>query len=174
MQFRRSILAATFLLVPVAAEAEQLHAIFNAAEDGTAGVAISPCASDEASECVYHSLTCTPGQWPPLRFTVISGPVEQVAKAMIVVTDAWPRGTVNLAGGKAVDLQFTSVHLDANEMDGGWMLTTGVSDPTPLYDALTDKNAEGATLVVGGEAFALAPEKGDGEKLARFKNECTQ
>ncbi|BCH33565.1 hypothetical protein MesoLjLc_54950 [Mesorhizobium sp. L-8-10] len=168
------MLAAAILLVPVAARAEQLHAIFNAAEDGTATVAISPCTPEEAGECVYHALTCTPGQWPPVRFSIITGPVEQVAKAMILVTDAWPGGTMKLAGGKTVDLQFTSVHLDANEMDGGWMLTTGISDPTPLFDALTDGSGEGAMLVVGGEAFTLAPEKGDGAKLARFKNECTQ
>lgn len=174
MLFRKPILAAAISLIPVAAGAEQLHAIFNSAEDGTASVAISPCAPDEASECVNHSLICTPGQWPPLRFTIISGPVEQVAKAMISITDAWPRGTMKLAGGKTVDLQFTSVHLDANEMDGGWMLTTGVTNPAPLFDALTDKNAEGATLVVGGEAFILAPEKGDGAKLGQFKNECTR
>jgi hypothetical protein len=174
MLLRKSILAAAILLAPVSAGAEQLHAIFNAAGDGTATVAISPCTPEEASECVYHVLTCTPGQWPLVRFSIVSGPVEQVAKAMIFVTDAWPRGTMKLAGGKTVDVQFTSVHLDANEMDGGWMLTAGISDPTPLFDSLTDKNGEGAILVVGGEAFTLAPEKGDGAKLARFKNECSQ
>lgn len=174
MQFRRSILAAALFLMPFSAQAEQLHAIFNAAGDGTAGIAISPCPPDEASECVYHALTCAPGQWPPLRFTIISGPVEKVAKAMIAITDAWPRGIMKLAGGKTVDLQFMSVHLDANEMDGGWMLTTGAINPAPLFDALTDENAEGATLMLGGETFTLAPEKGDGAKLARLKDECTQ
>lgn len=172
MLLRKSILAAAILLVPAAAGAEQLHAIFNATEDGTATVAISPCTPEEASECVYHTLTCTPGQWPPVRFSIVSGPVEQVAKAMIFGTDARPQGTMKLAGGKTIDLQFSSVHLDANEMDGGWMLTTGISDPTAMFDGLTDQNGEGATLVVGGEAFTLAPEKGDGAKLARFKNEC--
>ena len=48
----------------------------------------------------------------------------------------------------------------------------GIGNSDAFFDALTKKSSEGATLVVGGETFLLAPKHGDGEKLLKWKTAC--
>lgn len=166
------ILAVSLFLTSSAAMAEQLHSYFEATGDGgRETLVISPCDADETAECVAHTLQCERDGWPALSFTIISGPVEKVAQAMIAGTEGQPRGSLNV-GGVAVDLQFSTVYLDANEMDGGWILTAGLTDPAAILDSVVPNNSEDASLTLGGETFSLAPERGDGPKLARFVEAC--
>ncbi|WP_395449691.1 hypothetical protein ACHMW7_07705 [Aminobacter sp. UC22_36] len=173
MHISTALLAASIFMAPFSARAEELHSYFHAAEDGSSGtLTISPCTGEEVSECVSQTLQCTARVWPRLQFTLITGPIEKVARTMILGTDGQPRGSVKLAGGVSIDLQFSTVHLDANELDGGWTLTAGISDAAPLLDVITAKNGEGAVIALGGETFQLAPERGDGAKLVQLRDAC--
>jgi hypothetical protein len=172
MRALSGIVCAALLLAPAMGHAEQLHAYFQPPEDGTpAALSISPCTGDEVAECVAHTLQCVNEGWPPVSFTVIEGPVEKIALAMIQGTDGKPMGTLTV-GGKPVEVQFSSVYLDANEMDGGWVLTAGLTDAAVLFDNVSAANAQGTTITLGGETFALTPEEGDGTKLVEFVQAC--
>ena len=172
----RLLLAALGLLagqaVPVAAE-QLFSSYIDVEEPPAAYLTISPCTGEEASECLSHSLTCDPASWPSVRFNVVYGPVEAIATALVTGTDGDAYGEARLGGGGTVaELRVSSVHVDANEMDGGWMLALGIADAMPLLDALTRETSEGASLVFAGEAFALAPQPGDGAKLLAWKDSC--
>lgn len=168
------VLAMAYLLAASVAKAEQLHAYFSPAEDDRgASLKLSPCGSEEVDECISHMLTCS-SEWPLVQFRIVEGPVEETAKVMMVGTSGRAPGAAKLADGKTVDLQFSTIHLDANELDANWSLTAGLTDPAPLLDALDQQSAEGAAIVLGGTTFPLAPEKGDGAKLMQLKEACVK
>ncbi|RWN25251.1 hypothetical protein [Mesorhizobium sp.] len=160
--------------LPGIARSEQLFSYFSQGDDPLqATVTISPCQGEEVAECVSHSLSCSAASWIGPEFTIITGNVEKIAAALIVGTEGRAKALLKLAGGvTTVDLTIPSIHVDANEMDGGWSATLGIGNKDAFFDALTKKSSEGATFVVGGEIFLLAPQDGDGENLLKWKTAC--
>ena len=71
-----------------------------------------------------------------------------------------------------VRLDISTMHLNANELDGGWTLTPEIQNADVLFDAITTKSGEEAVLEVGEKSFPLAPQQGDGAKLFELKEAC--
>lgn len=169
------MLALLFLgIAPV--RGEELYAYFYENEEQPAAhLTFSPCTGEEVSECVSYSLSCDPARTPPLEISILTGPVEPMAIDLIKASAGLTYAKVALsAGGKSIDLPISMIHVDTNEMDGGWMLSLGTYDTAPLLDTLSKENSEGATVAIGGKVFSLAPQKGDGAKLAQWRDACAR
>ena len=169
------ILTVPFLgLAP--ARSEEFHAYFYENEEQPAAhLTFSPCTGEEVSECVAYSISCDPAQTPPLQISILTGPVETMAVDLIKAFAGATYANVPLsAGGKKVDLPISMIHVDANEMDGGWMLSLGSYDTAPLLDTLSKENSEGAAITIAGMAYSLAPQKGDGAKLLQWRDACVR
>jgi len=158
------------------ARGEEFHAyLYENEEQPAAHLTFSPCTGEEVSECVAYSLICDPAQTPPLQISILTGPVETMAIDLIKSSAGPAYAKVPLsAGAKKVDLPISMIHVDANEMDGGWMLNLGTYDTAPLLDTLSKDNSEGATVTIGDQIFSLAPQKGDGEKLVKWRDACVR
>ena len=158
------------------ARSEEFHAYFYENEDQAAAhLTFSPCTGEEVSECVAYSLVCDPAQTPPLQISILSGPVEEMAVDLIKASAGATYANVPLsAGPKKIDLPISMIHVDANEMDGGWMLSLGSYDTAPLLDTLSKETSEGATITIAGTTYSLAPQKGDGEKLMQWRDACVR
>jgi len=142
-------------------------------EPDYAYLAVTPCTGAEVDECVWHSLTCRKGSASFVDIDVIAGPIEGIASSMVTRTQGEAYAEVRLSkGATKVELRVGSIHLDTNELDGGWILGVGVPDPAPLFDALTPGSAEGSSILLGGHDLVLAPNKGDGAKLVAWKDAC--
>lgn len=172
MRIVTSVTVLIAVLSATSARSEELFSYFSQSDDPPrTSVTISPCTGDEVAECVSHSLSCAkaPGGEPEL--TIVVGDVEKIASSLIVGTKGQAKARLKLAGG-SVSLAITSVRLDSNDMDGGWIATVGLGRIDDFYDVLTEKGSEGASLVVAGKHFPLAPQKGDGKKLVAWKDAC--
>lgn len=170
-----SIVAILFFgLAP--ARGEDFHAYFYENEEQPAAhLTFSPCTGEEVSECVAYSLVCDPAQTPPLQINILTGPVETMAVDLIKASAGATYANIPLsAGAKKIDLPISMIHVDANEMDGGWMLSLGTYDTAPLLDALSKESSEGATVTIAGTAYSLAPQKGDGAKLLQWRDACVR
>lgn len=165
------ILAATLSTTPT--HSEDLFSYFSKSDDPPqTSVTISPCTGDERTECALeHSLSCakTSGGWPQL--TIIGRNVGKIVSSLIAETGGHTEARLKLAKG-SINLPITSVEAYPNDMDGGWIVTVGVGRVDDFFYAFTEKSSEGASLVVAGERFPLAPRKGDGKKLVAWKNAC--
>ncbi|MCR6501793.1 hypothetical protein MUO32_22405 [Shinella sp. CPCC 101442] len=168
-----SILA-VFSLGLTSARSEEFYAyMYENEEQPAAHLTFSPCTGEEVSECAAYSLSCDPARSPPLQISIITGPVEPMAIDLIKASAGLAYAKVALsAGGKSIDLPISMIHVDANEMDGGWMLSLGTYDTAPMLDTLSKDNSEGATIAIGDRTFALAPQKGDGAKLVQWRDAC--
>ncbi|MEI8698159.1 hypothetical protein [Mesorhizobium sp. ISC15] len=156
------------------ASCEKLFSYFSESDDPPqTSVSISPCTGDEVAECISHSLSCEKTSGGDPEFTIFSGNVEKVASSLIIGTGGQAKAQLKLSGGSAiVDLAVNSVRVDSNDMDGGWIVTFGLGSIDAFFEALTDKSGEGASLIVAGKRFPLAPQAGDGNKLVDWKNAC--
>nr|WP_298098867.1 hypothetical protein [uncultured Shinella sp.] len=156
------------------ARGEEFYASFYENEEQPAAhLTFTPCTGEDVSECVAYSLSCDPAQTPPLQINILTGPVEPMAIDLIKASAGLTYAKVGLAAGKTtIDLPISMIHVDANEMDGGWMLNLGTYDTAPLLDALTKDNSEGAAITIGDTRFSLAPQKGDGAKLMKWRDAC--
>ncbi len=173
---RLAIALAFFSLGLAPARSEEFHAYFYENEEQPAAhLTFSPCTGEDVSECVAYSLACDPAQTPPLQINILTGPVETMAVDLIKASAGATYANVPLsAGAKKVDLPISMIHVDANEMDGGWMLGLGTYDTAPLLDTLTKETSEGATITIAGTAYSLAPQKGDGAKLLQWRDACVR
>lgn len=162
----------SFGLAP--ARGEEFHAyLYENEEQPAAHLTFSPCTGEEVSECVAYSLSCDPARPPPLQISILTGPVEPMAIDLIKASAGSTYAKVALsAGGKSIDLPISMIHVDANEMDGGWMLSLGTYDTAPLLDTLSKDNSEGASITISDRMFSLAPQKGDGAKLVQWRDAC--
>lgn len=168
---------AVFFFGLAPAWSEEFHAYFyENDEQPAAHLTFSPCTGDEVSECVAYSLVCDPAQTPPLQINILSGPVETMAVDLInkASSGATYANVPLSAGAKKIDLPFSMIHVDANEMDGGWMLSLGTYDTAPLLDTLSKETSEGATITIAGTAYSLAPQKDDGKKLMQWRDACVR
>lgn len=173
---RLAITLAFLSLSLVSARGEEFHAYFYENEEQPAAhLTFSPCTGEDVSECVAYSLMCDPAQTPPLQINILTGPVETMAVDLIKAATGATYANVPLsAGAKKVDLPISMIHVDANEMDGGWMLNLGTYDTAPLLDTLSKETSEGATITIAGTAYSLAPQKGDGAKLLQWRDACVR
>lgn len=158
------------------ARSEEFYAyLYENEEQPAAHLSFSPCTGEEVSECVAYSISCDPARTPPLQISILTGPVEPMAIDLIKASAGLTYAKVILsAGGNNIDLPISMIHVDANEMDGGWMLSLGTYDTAPLLDSLSKDNSEGAAIAIGDRTFALAPQKGDGAKLAQWRDACVR
>ena len=118
-----------------------------------------------------YSLFCAKTSGGSPQFTIVGGDGQKVASALIVGTDGHAKAQLRLGGGATIAIPVSAVDFDTNEMDGGWTVTMSLGSPE-IFDGLTDRSSEGASLTISGKRFPLAPQKGDGKKLVAWKNAC--
>ena len=164
---------AAFVFTASQAKSEEFHSYLSENQDPpSAHLTFSPCTGEEVAECVSYNLSCDPAQSPPLQVGILTGPVENMAIALIKASEGL-YAHIGISGGSAkVDVPMSTIHVDTNEMDGGWMLTVGTYDEEAFLDALPAGDGEGVTMTVGGETFQLSPQKGDGAKLVQWRDAC--
>lgn len=164
-------LSAVLLATPI--HSEELFSYFSKSDDPPqTSVTISPCTGDERAECALeHSLSCAKTSGGQPQFTMVGSDVGKVASSLIAEAGGHTMARLKLAKG-SINLPITSVEAYPNAMDGGWIVTVGVGRADDFFDAFTEKSSEGASLVVAGEHFPLAPRKGDGKKLVAWKYAC--
>ena len=164
---------AAFVFTASQAKSEEFHSYLSENQDPpSAHLTFSPCTGEEVAECVSYNLSCDPAQSPPLQVGILTGPVENMAIALIKASEGL-YAHIGISGGPAkVDVPMSTIHVDTNEMDGGWMLTVGTYDEEAFLDALPAGKGEGAAMTVGGETFQLSPQKGDGAKLVQWRDAC--
>lgn len=167
--------AVASLVTLLPASADNLGAHLRITEDRAwATLKISPCAGDEVDECVAHQLSCERGKWLP-EFSIYYGPVESIAATLVAGSEGLAEGVLTLSSGTvSIRLKIPAIHLDQNEMDGGWILTVGVSNMDDVFEVLTARNSEGAAIQIGGQMFSVAPQRGDGEKLSQWRDVCRE
>jgi hypothetical protein len=172
----KSILVTLFVLVLSTSnsQSEELHSYFDqSVEPRFSSITISPCTGVEVAECILHSLSCGPTPYESPEFEIVSGNVEKIVSSLVVGTEGQAKAQLELSeGSTSIDLTIYSIEVRSNEMDGGWIVILDL-DPAEFFDELTEKNSEGASIVVAGDRFLLAPQKGDGKKLVEWKNACT-
>lgn len=175
----RAIGVAAFLIVMLSwtsASCEELFSYFSQSDDPPqTSVSISPCTGDEVAECISHSISCEKKSGGGPEFTVFTGDVEKIASSLIIGTEGQAKAQLRLSrGSTTVDLAVNSVRVDSNDMDGGWIVTFSLGSIDTFFDALTETAGEGASLIVAGKRFSLAPQRGDGKKLVDWKNACVE
>jgi hypothetical protein len=167
-------LALAFAVVP--ARAETFTSLLS--EDGRT-LAYTPCAADEASECVSHDLNCRgdDGFGDGLAMTLLgasseSGPdTRKLAKALI--DRDWGEARVDFTvGSKTVSLTAHAVTVSLDEMSGDWDLSLHFQDDGVFFDALTDASAADVAAHIEGYAVPLASTPADGANLMKFKKAC--
>lgn len=165
-----TVLTTTLLGTP--AHSEKLYSYFEQRDNppGTS-VTLSPCTGSEVDECISHVLSCEKNLGEQPRFTMIGENIVEIASSIITEWENNSRVKLELIN-KNIDITIKYIEVYPNEMDGGWVITLGVGTADDFFYALNDKNSEGASLVVAGKRFPLAPQKGDGKKLVAWKNAC--
>lgn len=175
MNSRAIQFALAFVFCPTLAtplSAEELFSYFQDSERPLgASITISPCRSDEVAECEAHILRCDK-EWEQVEFDIIVGNIEAVAAGLIVGTQGMAEGMLRLSGTTSVAVEITRIEVVANELDGGWMLSLGFANSHEVLAAIRDPDGEGADIELAGEHFSLAPQPGDGAKLARLATAC--
>jgi hypothetical protein len=151
---------------------EELFSYFEKSEDPAgASITISPCKADEVTECEAQILSCEQ-EWQSLEFTIIVGNVEKIASGLIVGTQGIAEGMLRLSEGASITIEITNIEAVTNELDGGWTLTLGFANSRDLFEAIGDKSGEGGEIELAGERFPIAPQPGDGAKLAQLRAAC--
>ena len=173
MKLSTVVAAAALVFAASQAKSEEYHSYLVENQDPpSAHLTFSPCTGEEVAECVSYSLSCDPAQTPPLQVGVLTGPVEKMAIALIKASEGIYAHVGFSGGSTKVDAPMSTIRVDTNEMDGGWMLTVGTYDEEAFRNALPAGDGEGATMTVGGETFQLSPQKGDGAKLVQWRDAC--
>lgn len=160
----------TGLLSATLAHSEDLFSYFSTSDDppGTS-VTFSPCTGDEVGECISHILSCKEASRGDPKFTIVSGDIETIFSPLIADTNGQANAQLKMTND-TVNLTINSVELTPNVLNSDW--DTIIDLDHELLAALTEKSSEGASLIIGGERFPLAPQKGDGKKLIAWKNAC--
>ena len=172
MNWLRLVVPLLGLTVVTPALAEELFSYFEKSDDPAgASITVSPCKADEVTECEAHILSCVQ-EWRQLELTIVVGNVEKIASGLIVGTQGMAEGTLRLEGGTPVTIEITSIEAVTNELDGGWTLSLGFANSRHVFEAIGKTNGDGGAIELVGERFPIAPQPGDGAKLAQLKAAC--
>jgi hypothetical protein len=154
------------------ATSENLFSYFSKTDEPPeASIDVSPCTGEIVPECISHNLSCDRLSGGELEFKIVLSHFETIAP--FVITGISGQGKVELKlSNRSVPLAITSIRVNPNDMDGGWIATVGLGTVDDFFEALSEKSSEGASLVVAGQRFSLAPQKGDGKKLVSWKDAC--
>ena len=159
-------------LSALSAHGEELFSYFEQSDDPPgASVTYSPCTGTEVAECISHRLSCEKASGGAPRLTIATGDVEKFVSSLIVGTKGQISAQLKLTSGIA-NLPITSVEVEPNVMDGDWITAVGIGRIDDFFYALTEESSEGASLVIAGQSFSLAPQKGDGKTLVSWINAC--
>ena len=143
-------------------------------------VSYTPCAEDEATECIVYALDCRSdtGYGDNLRITVMGnteqGPdVRAIAKRLL--DSSYGEMTVRFAfaGREPLDLMLTAFAVNQNEMDGDWILDLHSYQQDMLLAALDESSVRSVTLQVADHSMVLSDNAKAAERLLRFRNACT-
>lgn len=168
---RTGLVVILFAMLPsTSANAEKLFSYF-VHQDDQQSLLVSPCSEEETSECLSHSLSCEKASRGEPQLTVIADDVDKMVSSLIVGTSGQVSAQLKLAD-RPVDLPINSIRVDRNELDVGWTATVSFDSSDDLFEAITDKSAEAASLLIAGKRYLLAPQKGDGSKLASWAKAC--
>lgn len=154
------------------APSEKLFSYFSKTDDPAgASIEISPCVGEIVPECVSHGLWCERATAGEPSIAVILSHFETAVSS--VIDGISGQGKIELkVSNRVIPLTVRSVRADPYGMDGGWIATMSLDSVDDLLHTLTEKNSEGASLVIAGKPFPLAPQDGDGKKLVAWKDAC--
>ncbi len=165
-----AILATALWVTPT--HGEELFSYFQRYDDlSQARLEFSPCTGNEVDECISHSLSCDNASGGQPQLTIAGGTAGNITSSLIANTEGETTARLKLIKG-STNLPITSIQVSPDEMDGGRTVSLGVGTADDFFNALTEQNSEGASLIVAGERFPLAPQKGDGKKLVAWKYTC--
>ncbi|WP_155924250.1 hypothetical protein [Mesorhizobium sp. L2C066B000] len=162
----------TALLTVSPARSDNLYSYFSKTDDRAgASIEISPCVGEIVPECVSHGLWCERATGGEPSIAVILSHFETAVST--VIDGISGQGKIELkVSNRAIPLTVRSVRADPYGMDGGWIATISLDSVDDLLDTFTEKNSEGASLIIAGKRLPLAPQHGDGKKLVAWKDAC--
>ncbi len=169
------LLAAVVLVQGAPADAkDRMNAILS---DDAKTLAYSPCAEDEAEECISYVLHCRgdAGWGSGLAMTLFGAEKDPDVRKLAKILIDKPFGEAKVgfdAGATHVDATVLAITVNKDEMNGDWDLALHFDDADQFLEALTDATAKKAKANVAGYTVVLSDDERTAGKLLQLRQGC--
>lgn len=166
--------AAVAIQVASANAKDRMNAVLS---DDAKTLAYSPCAEDEAEECISYVIHCRgdAGWGSGLAMTLFGAEKDPDVRKLAKILIDKPFGEAKVgfdAGAKHVDATVLAITVNKDEMNGDWDLALHFDDADQFLEALTDTTAKKAKANVAGYTVVLSNDERTAGKLLKLRQGC--